>query len=169
MFGKHTRKARLFHDGMRAERAIVYGGQVWSFVILILILAALTSPLWLISPPATTVSKQDIRLAGVTFWSALALLALFAGRSWGVRINLNRPGKTVSRERCSPWKVETIWSHSGDRISYVSLSANPQGIARLEAWLKDGSTLLIEKSVNQESLRALGTEIARCWEVPFKE
>jgi hypothetical protein len=81
---------------------------------------------------------------------------------------LNPAERTVSREHRSPWSVRTLWSHSGDRVQYVSLSVNAQGIARLEAWLRDGSTLLIERGVNEGDLRSLGSDLARCWGVPFR-
>lgn len=167
MFNRRIRNASLFQGRQRAERAVVYGGQVWAFVILAGALAALTSPLWLISPPAFMGTPQEFRMAGAAFWVCVGVLALFAGRSWGLRISLNLRDRIVSRERCSPWKVETVWSYKGDQISYVSYSVNPQGIARLEAWLKEGSTLLIEKGVNASELHTLGSAVAECWGVPF--
>ncbi len=168
MFKRRLRNAKLFQARLRSERSIVYGGQVWAYAVLALLLAALTSPLWLIWPPKAMGDPQEIRLAGASFWSAVAILGIFAGRSWGLRIALHFEDKIVSRERCSPWRVETIWSHPGDRVSYVTLTVNAEGVARLEAWLKDGSALLLERGVNQSDLQMLGKDLASCWGVPFR-
>jgi len=168
MFKRRKKNANPFHGGSRSERAIVYGDQVWAFVVLVLVLAVFTSPVWLIRPPSFYGSRDEVRMAGAAFWFALGLLALLAGRSWGLRITLNPAERTVSRNHCSPWRVRTVWSFSGDQISYVSLSVNREGIARLEAWLKNGSVLLVEKGVNEAELRTLGTDLAGCWGVPFR-
>lgn len=168
MFNRRIRNAKLFQGRNRAERSIVYGSQVWAFVILALLLAVLTSPLWLISPPAYMGSRQEFRLAGAAFWAAVVVLGLFAGRSWGLRIALDFGSHVVSREQCSPWSVKTLWRHPGEDVSYVSFTISPDRIARLEAWLKDGSVLLIEKGVNEADLHTLGKDVAGCWGVPFK-
>jgi len=167
VFGRRSRRAELFQGRARSQRGIVYDGQIWSFAVLVGLLAVLTSPLWLFSPPAVIGSKNDFRLAGASLWAGLAVLAIFAGRVWGLCLMLNHDKRTVTRVYRSPWSVRTLWSYSGDRVGSVSLSVNAQGIARLEASLKDGSTLLVEKGVNTADLRSLGTELAECWDVPF--
>jgi hypothetical protein len=168
MFGRRSRRASPFQGRARSERGIVYDGQIWSFAVLVSLLAVLTSPLWLFSPPTSMGSKNEFRLAGASVWAGLAVLAIFAGRVWGLCLTLNHEQRTVTRVHRSPWRVTTLWSYTGDRVGSVSLSVNAQGIARLEASLIDGSTLLVEKGVNIEDLRSLGADLALCWDVPFR-
>ncbi len=167
MFGRRSRRVNPFSGRSRSGREIVHDGQIWAYAGLVVMLAALTSPLWLFSPPAFLGTKDEFRMAGASVWAGLAVLAIFAGRSWGLSITLNPEERTVSREHRSPWSVKTLWSVSGDRVRYVSISTNGQ-VTRLEAWLADESTILIEKGVNEAELRKLGDDMARCWQVPFK-
>jgi len=167
MFGRRSRRVNPFHGRSRSDREIVYGGQIWAFAVLVVLLAALTSPLWLLSPPSVLGTKQEFRMAGAAVWGGLAVLALFAGRFWGQCLSLNPDERTVSREQRTPWSVTTLWSFSGERIAYVSLSKSAQGISRLEVFLKDGSTVVVDKGVHEGNLRRLGDDLARCWGVPF--
>ncbi len=169
MLKRRLRRANPFAGRNRPERAIVYGGQVWAYVVLSLLLAALTSPLWLVSPPEFMGTRQQFRIAGASFWFAVTVIALMAGRSWGLQIVLQTEKRIVSRELHSPWSVKVVWSHPGDQVARVALSVNPEGVARVEAWFKSGSVLLIEKGVNEADLRTLGTDIAACWGVPFEK
>jgi hypothetical protein len=167
MFGRRSRRANPFHGRARSHRRIVHNGQIWSYAVLIILLALLTSPLWLFMPPSSLGSKNEFRMAGASVWASAAVLAIFAGRVWGICLTLNYDRRTVIREHRSPWSVNMLWSYSGDRVGSVSVSTNAQGIARLEASLKDGSTVLVEKGVNIDDLRSLGAELANCWDVPF--
>lgn len=168
MFKRRIQTASLFQGNMRSKRSIVHGGQVWAFVILALILAVLTSPLWLISPPAFMGTNQEFRLAGAAFWAAVTALGLLAGRSWGLRLALDYDRRVVSREQCSPWKVKTLWRLSADQVSHVAFGVESGGIARLEVCLRDDSILLIEKGVNEPELLVLGRGLAGCWGVPLQ-
>src|SRR5579864_2433517 len=99
---------RPFEGGARAGREIIREGQIWAFAVLVLLLAALTSPLWLFSPPAFLGTREEFRMAGAAFWLSAAVLAVFAGRSWGLRLALHPAERTVSREHRSPWSVKTV-------------------------------------------------------------
>lgn len=168
MFKRRRRRANPFQARSRSGRQIVYDGQVWSYFVLVILLAVLTSPLWLFSPPGAVAVKNDVRLAGAYVWFGLSVLAILAGRSWGLYLVMNHPDRTVSREYRNPWKGAVLWSYSGDRIEYVSLTVNAEGIARIEAWLRERSTILIERGANVADLHRLGGELARCWQVPFR-
>lgn len=151
-----------------APAVTAYGRQSWAFIPLVISLAALTSPLWLLDPPGNLRTKDHFRLAGATVWFTIGVLAYIAGRDWGRRLILDRAARAVSRESSGPWKSVVLWSYPGSRIESVSLERDPQGFAVLQAFLRGGRILRIEQAQNETDLQALGRELADCWDVPFK-
>lgn len=166
---RSPRSPAPFRDGARSDRDIVYGGQTWSYPALVGALALLTAPLWLLQPSPLLGSPDQSRLIGASAWAAVAALAAIAGRTWGHRLSLDPDRRTVSRELRGPWKTSILWTYPGERIESVSLRVHPDGIARLEASPRGGSPFLIESGTNAEDLRALGEELSRCWDVPFRD
>jgi hypothetical protein len=159
--------SRVFAASL-AGREIAFGRQLWAYVNLVVALAALTSPLWLISPPTILGTPDRFRIVGLGVWLGLGAIAFVAGRDWGQTLWLNSAERAVSRELRTPWRSKVLWSYTGDQVHLVSLTREPSGWARVEVFLAKGPTLVVERGSSQADLESLGRELARCWNVPFR-
>jgi hypothetical protein len=151
-----------------AGREIAFGRQLWAYVLLVVALSALTSPLWLVSPPLVFGTPDRFRIAALAFWLGITAIAFVAGRDWGATLRLDFSGRAVTRELRMPWGTRVLWSYSGDQVCLVALTKEDAGTVRVEALLREGSTLLIDRGFSEPDLHSLGRQLARCWHVPFR-
>jgi hypothetical protein len=149
-------------------RTIPQGGPLRTGLILVAVLAVLTTPWWLLAPPRTLGTPDRFRILALGVWIALGAAALMVGRDWTPVLRLIPARRTVTRELRSPWRSGIQWSYPGDQVALVSVERDDRGIARLRALLRGAPSILIDQGPDERALRALGRELARCWRVPFK-
>lgn len=150
-----------------AGSEVAFGGQPWAYVPLIVALSALTSPLWLISPPLILGTPDRFRIVALAVWLGVVAIAFVAGRDWGQTLRLNFDERAVCRERKTPWQSKVLWRYTGNQVHLVTLVQESPGWAHVKVLLKKGSTLMIERG-SAGNLEPLGRELARCWHVPFQ-
>ncbi|HLY72876.1 MAG TPA: hypothetical protein VKU80_02060 [Planctomycetota bacterium] len=166
--GGHKRRFSVPEEPFVARSPTEGGKKPWAFVILAAALAALTSPLWYFSPPMILGTADRFRALAIGVWFLIGVFALIAGRDREPGLKLDTSTRTVTRKSGGPWRTQVQWSCPGQRVKFVSLEVDAEGSARLQALLWGGSSFLIETGSSEKELRALGKELARCWQVPFR-
>lgn len=167
--GDSPRPTTALSELERSERRIVYGWHRWSFVLIVGIVAALSTPFWLLFPPQSPPGNAErIRWISLALWGGLAVLGRALPEFLGPRLILDLPGKSVSKTTRLLWKTRLEWEYPADQVRSVTVGLGTRGVTYVQVTLKGGSILAVEQGIQEGFLRRLGADLARCWQVPLQ-